>query len=150
MLNQRVISVQVKGNEFVKKIQIVLKDIPKPFPSFKKEIGIVPNLEKVFRAANDKDNFYNVLEKFENYLKKAYDDDNVEQKTIDQCASWIKALEELFRSINNENRALEIKNRFEEIKIAINNDVLLKRFRGRELKVKLFTKKDTPKEKENP
>ena len=36
MLNQRVISVEVKGNEFVKKIQIVLKDLPTPFPSFKK------------------------------------------------------------------------------------------------------------------
>jgi hypothetical protein len=148
MLNQRVISVEVKGNEFVKKIQIVLKDLPTPFPSFKKEIGIAPNLEKVFRAAKDKENFYNILDKFENYLKKAYDDDSVEQKTIDQCVSWIKALEELFRSINDENRALEIKHRFEEIKIAINNDVLLKRFRGRELKDKLFSKKEKAKVEE--
>jgi hypothetical protein len=139
MFNQRVISVHITNNPFVSKIQIVLKESPKPFPNFIKEIGVAPNLAKLFKIANQKGQFYPLIDKFENYIKKAYDDTKTKREAIDQCYSWIAALKELFKVINKNNEVTYIEDRIGTLELQMDQDNFLKRHRARKRGIKLFT-----------
>lgn len=139
MHNQRIISVDVKDNQFVKKIHVTLSRMPIAFSHFSKEIGMKPDLGKIFKQMNqDQAKFNSMVEKFETYLKKSYDYPAYSPEDLEHCKSWMIALAELFNSIGKEDLAKSIQEKLRTFDFEIYEDQMLKSHGRRSLNQKLF------------
>jgi hypothetical protein len=112
MLNHRIVNIQAKEGQFVKKISIILSGSPKPFPAFKDHIGLKPDLALIFKKAYT--NFDEVIPKFSSYLfwtvnqmEKIEDVKNY-RKANKLCIEWLDALKELYLWVKKTKEADKI------------------------------------------